>query len=84
MRISESTRFSTFWQENERNLPLLAKLVRAVCCVGPTTDPSEADFSIDKDIITQKRNKLSDEIVERLSFLKRNMNKNFEEVIIEN
>ena len=26
-RISESTRFSTFWQDNEKRLPLLAKLV---------------------------------------------------------
>ncbi len=60
-----------------KKLPLLAKIVRSVCCAPPTTVSSEQDFSMGSDIVTQKRNKLSDKRVECLSFLKRNLSREF-------
>ena len=61
----------------KKKLPLLAQIVRSVCCAQPTTVSSEQDFSIGSDIVTQKRNKLSDKRVEYLSFLKRKLSREF-------
>ncbi len=44
----------------KKKLPLLAQIIRSVCCAPPTTVSSEQDFSMDSDIVTQKRNKLSE------------------------
>jgi hypothetical protein len=75
--VSTDTTFSIFWSQNEKKLPLLAQIVRSVCCAPPTTVSSEQDFSMGSDIVTQKRNKLSDKRVECLSFLKRNLSREF-------
>jgi hypothetical protein len=72
----ERSDFSTFWFHNELKHPFLAKLVRFVCCAPPSTVSSERDFSMGSDIITSKRNKLSDKRVEYLSFSKRNLKNN--------
>ena len=73
----EKSDFSTFWFHNEPKLPFLAKLVHFVCCAPPSTVSSERDFSMGSDIITSKRNKLSDKRVEYLSFSKRNLKRQF-------
>ena len=44
----------------------------------PTTTPSERDFSMGTDIITPKRNRLSEKKIEYLSFLKRNLDRDFD------
>ena len=75
--VSTDTTFSIFWSQNEKKLPLLAQIVRSVCCAPPTTVSSEQDFSMGSDIVTQKRNNLSDKRVECLSFLKRNLSREF-------
>ena len=73
----ETSDFSSFWCNNSEKLPLLSKLVQYICCGPPTTTPSERDFSMGTDIITPKRNKLSDRRIEILSFLKRNLDSEF-------
>ncbi len=55
----------------------MANLVRSICCGPPTTTPSESDCSIGKNIATDQRNRLSDERFERLTFLKRNLSKEY-------
>jgi hypothetical protein len=75
--VSTDTTFSIFWSQNENKLPLLAQIVRSVCCAPPTTVSSEQDFSMGSDIVTQKRNNLSDKRVECFSFLKLNLSREF-------
>jgi hypothetical protein len=52
--------FQYFGVKMKKKLPLLAQIIRSVCCAPPTTVSSEQDFSMDSDIVTQKRNKLSE------------------------
>ena len=73
----ETSDFSTFWYHCNEKLPKFAKLVRFICCGPPTTVSSERDFSMGTDIITPKRNKLSDNKIEYLSFLKRNLDRKY-------
>jgi hypothetical protein len=74
----EKCGFSQFWYINNLKFPRLIKLVRFVCCGPPTTVSSERDFSMGTDIITPKRNKLSDKRIEHLTFLKRNLDREYE------
>lgn len=77
LRITKSD-FSQFWSTNSIKLPKLSNLVKCICCAPPTTTPSERDFSMGTDIITPKRNRLSDKKIEYLSFLKRNLDREFD------
>jgi hypothetical protein len=74
----EKCGFSQFWYNNNLKFPRLIKLVRFVCCGPPTTVSSERDFSMDTDIITSKRKKLSDKRTEYLTFLKKNLDREYE------
>ena len=76
LQISDNG-FSKFWHDNQYKLPRLAKLVTSVCCGTAATLDSERDISISTDLITPKRNRLSDQNVTYLSFLKRNMVEDF-------
>ena len=77
INLSTEINRSKFWIDNEIKLPRLSKLVKSICCGTPATVDSERDFSMGKDIISSKRNSLSNNNVEYISFLKRNMNKDF-------
>jgi hypothetical protein len=74
----ENSDFSSFWANNHKKFPILSKLVKFVCCSPPTSVPSERDFSMGTDIVTPKRNKLSEKRIEYLSFLRRNLDKVYE------
>jgi hypothetical protein len=52
-------------------MPRLARLVRSVCCGPPLAVGHESLFSIGKDIVRPKRNKLSDHKLEILKFNKK-------------
>ena len=73
----EKSDFSSFWSNNGLKLPKLKQLVKFVCCGPATSVPSERDFNMGTDIITPKRNKISDKNVEYLTFLKRNLESSF-------
>ena len=77
LKITKSD-FSQFWSNNSIKLPKLSKIVKCICCGPPTTTPSERDFSMGTDIITPKRNRLSEKKIEYLSFLKRNLDRDFD------
>jgi hypothetical protein len=68
---------SEFWRKNELKMPRLSRLVRSVCCGPPSTVGDESIFSVGKDIVTAKRNRLSDYKLEVLTFLKKNLAKEF-------
>jgi hypothetical protein len=51
---------SDFWRINELKMPRLSRLIRSVCCGPPSTVGDESIFSVGKDIVTAKRNRLSD------------------------
>jgi hypothetical protein len=77
LKITKSD-FSQFWSNNSIKLPKLSKIVKCICCGPPATTPSERDFSMGTDIITPKRNRLSEKKIEYLSFLKRNLDREFD------
>jgi len=73
----EKSDFSLFWSNNSSRLPKLATLVKFFCCGQATSTPSERDFNMGTDIITPKRNSISNKNVEYLTFLRRNLERNF-------
>ena len=62
-----------WWQENEQNFPLVAKLARKYLCVPATSSPSERVFSTSGNIVTCHRATLKPSRVEELTFLARNL-----------
>ena len=73
----EKSDFSLFWSNNSSRLPKLATLVKFFCCGKATSSPSERDFNMGTYIITPKRNSISNKNVEYLTFLRRNLERNF-------
>lgn len=63
-----------WWNENQKTLPLLAEQARIFLGMPATSVPSERLFSDAGNVLTDKRNRLSANIVHDLLFLKENSN----------
>ena len=77
IRLKYEMHRSEFWKKYKLKMPRLARLVRSVCCGPPSTVGDESIFSIGKDIVRPNRNRLSDHKLEILTFLKKNLDKEF-------
>lgn len=62
-----------WWKEREAKYPLLSRLAKCMLCIPATSVPSERVFSTAGDIITQQRASLKAKHVDRIIFLKKNM-----------
>lgn len=63
-----------WWKSNEHKYPHIAKLAQCTLAVPGTCVPSERVFSTAGDIVTASRSRLLAENVEKLIFLRKNMN----------
>lgn len=61
-----------WWKDHEIHYPSLAKLARIYLSIPSTSTPSERVFSDNGNIVTQKRNCLSPDNVNKLVFLSQN------------
>ena len=52
-------KFSEFWYKNEKNMPLLATLVRKYCFIPATSVASESAFSVAGYVNRKERSSLS-------------------------
>lgn len=64
----------SWWRDNEKNYPLLARLAKRYLCVPGTSVASERVFSTAGDIVTAKRSCLTPAHVNELLFLQKNLN----------
>ena len=62
----------TFWKENERKFPVLAKLAREFFGVPSSSSPVERLFSIAGKVFTPDRCRLKDNRFEQLMFIRCN------------
>ena len=62
-----------WWQQNERQLPILAELARYTLGIPATSVPSERVFSTAGDIVNANRSALKWKNVDMMLFLKKNM-----------
>ena len=62
-----------WWQENEAKYPRVAKVAKRHLCVPGTSVPSERVFSTAGDIVSACRNRLSEDNVDKLVFLQKNL-----------
>ena len=61
------------WQNNKTRFPALTKAAQAYLCAPCTSVDSERLFSTARNIVDEKRNKMSGKIAEMLIFLKKNL-----------
>lgn len=61
-----------WWRINQASYPRLAIVARKYLCIPASSAPSERIFSTAGLIITEKRNRISDELAEDIIFLKKN------------
>ncbi|CAM9526079.1 unnamed protein product, partial [Phaeothamnion confervicola] len=58
-----------WWRDRGVEFPKLALLARRVLCIPATSASSERLFSVAGQVVTKKRNRLSEQSVETLVFL---------------
>ena len=61
----------SYWKTNSVKYPILATLAKEYICIMATSVPSERVFSKTGEIISKKRNRLKDNIVNKILFLNR-------------
>ncbi|KAK3091045.1 hypothetical protein FSP39_016751 [Pinctada imbricata] len=62
-----------WWRDHSESLPLLSFYARTVLCIPATSVPSERVFSTAGDIVSSQRAALKSDHVDKLIFLKKNM-----------
>lgn len=62
----------TFWKNQEKSMPKLAKLASKLLCIPITSTPSERNFSIAGIIIDSKRSRLSPDKLNYILFIHNN------------
>lgn len=62
----------SWWKQNEREFPLLAKVAAQTLVVQGTSVPSERIFSLCGNTVTDKRSTLTGEHVNHIVFLNKN------------
>nr|KAG5685994.1 hypothetical protein BaRGS_028327 [Batillaria attramentaria] len=63
----------SWWRVNEARFPLLARMAKMYLAIPATSVPSERVFSTAGDILTSQRASLKPEHVDKLLFLKKNL-----------
>jgi hypothetical protein len=66
----ENTEIINWWRNHESTYPSLANFAFDVLCIPATSVPSEQIFSKAGDLVTKKRNKLSEKTIKALMCLK--------------
>ena len=71
--IKRTTKPLTWWKNNEKRFPKLAKVARALLNIPATSIPSERIYSVAGLIVTKLRSSLKPENVDSLIFLNKNL-----------
>ena len=71
-RIPKDTNITClkWWKNNEKLFPIIAKFARRVLCIPASSAASERVFSSSGNTVSDKRNRLSPDVVRHLIFLK--------------
>jgi hypothetical protein len=74
MEGDEKDDILSFWKQNKQLFPLIASIARDILAIPASNTSVERQFSSCKNTITDKRTKLGSEKLNKLIFLKKNMN----------
>ena len=64
---------ATWWKENHKQFPNLAKVAKNLFCIPATSANCERAFSTLTNVVTKRRNRLHAETTRRLTFVKQNL-----------
>jgi hypothetical protein len=64
----------SFWKQHKQSFPLIASIARDILAIPASNTSVERQFSSCKNTVTDKRTKLGSEKLNKLIFLKKNMN----------
>ncbi len=74
MEGDENDDILSFWRQHKQTFPLIASIARDILAIPASNTSVERQFSSCKNTVTDKRTKLGSEKLNKLIFLKKNMN----------
>ncbi|CAF1285589.1 unnamed protein product [Rotaria sordida] len=74
MEGDENDDILAFWRQHKQTFPLIASIARDILAIPASNTTVERQFSSCKNTVTDKRTKLGSEKMNKLIFLKKNMN----------
>ncbi|CAF4662986.1 unnamed protein product, partial [Rotaria sp. Silwood2] len=74
MEGDEKDDIISFWKQHKQSFPLIASIARDILAITASNTSVERQFSACKNTFTDKRTKLGSEKLNKLIFLKKNMN----------
>ncbi|CAF4019943.1 unnamed protein product [Rotaria sp. Silwood1] len=74
MEGDEKDDILSFWKQHKQSFPLIASIARDILAIPASNTSVERQFSACKNTFTDKRTKLGSEKLNKLIFLKKNMN----------
>jgi hypothetical protein len=74
MEGDENDDILSFWKQHKQSFPLIASIARHILSIPASNTSVERQFSSCKNTVTDKRTKLGSEKLNKLIFLKKNMN----------
>ncbi|CAF4627320.1 unnamed protein product [Rotaria sp. Silwood2] len=74
MESDEKDDILSFWKQHKQSFPLIASIARDILAITASNTLVERQFSACKNTFTDKRTKLGSEKLNKLIFLKENMN----------
>ena len=73
MEGDEKDDILSFWKQNKQSFPLIAAIARDILAIPASNTSVERQFSLCKNTVTAKRTRLGSEKLNKLIFLKKNM-----------